>query len=207
MGQGRDTWEGKRFLKQTRSRNILDRMSGSKADLTALASRVEQLERRVGCKTGQPLVPSLAEYSTDLGNGLAGNDRVVPLLRRTEELETFLDPLFGESGVRQEGVRWSIVESQGERLNNNLDMLQRLEKMKSCLDGSKLGRAEELKPKMAELTKVQVEQREEGDTVTMEALQLVQQYNDIIASLTEAFIQADQAVTKAEQQAGIVAAD
>ena len=34
----------------------------------------------------QSLVSSLAEYSTDLGNGLAGNDRVVPLLRRTEVL-------------------------------------------------------------------------------------------------------------------------
>ena len=28
----------------------------------------------------QPLVPALAEYSTDLGNGLAGNERIVPVI-------------------------------------------------------------------------------------------------------------------------------
>ena len=69
-----------------------------------------------------------------------------------------------------------------------------------------------------------VEQREEGEAVSADSLALVQRYNDIIASLTEAFfqvgmrgkiikaflltrvikLQADIAITKAEKEAGII---
>jgi hypothetical protein len=119
-------------------------------------------------------------------------------------------------------ARWSTVEGQGERLTRDLELLQRLEGLKGCLEGSRLAGAEELKPRLAELGRVQLEQREEGEGVTAECLGLVQQYNDIIGSLTEAFVQvkdcwtsrkigfitkldlqADVAVTKAEQEAGI----
>ena len=31
------------------------------------------------------------------------------VLRRTEELETFLDPLFGEAAAQKDGVRWVQV--------------------------------------------------------------------------------------------------
>merc|ERR1719229_1917224 len=143
------------------------------ADMASLAKRVEVLEKRVGSSTRpgqQPLVPVLAEYSTDLGNGLAGNERIVPVLRRTEELETFLDPLFGETGTQKDGVRWAIAESQGERLNNNLELLQKLEKMKACLEEGRLSRAEQLRPRMAELSRLQVEQREEGEAVSADSL-------------------------------------
>ena len=63
-----------------------------------------------------------------------------------------------------------------------------------------------------------MDQRQEGEAASAEALDLVQKYNDIMASLTEAFIQvgaggrvhedpqADAAVTKAEREAGIARA-
>ena len=47
---------------------------------------------------------------------------------------------------------------------------------------------------------MQLEQRELGESATEQTLELVQKYNDIISSLTEAFIQADTIVTKAEQE-------
>merc|ERR1712098_94373 len=180
----------------------------SSGDLAALANRIDLLEERLGGRAGmQPVLGSLAELSTDLGNSLAGNDRVEPLLRRTQELETFLDPLFGETGMRGEGVRWSIVESQGDRLNKDLEMLNRVEKLKGGMEGGRGAQMDSLKPRLATLSQVQVEQREEGEALTKECLDLVQQYNQIIASLTEAFIQADQAVTKAEMEAGLKAGD
>ena len=35
--------------------------------------------------------------------------------------------------------RWAIAESQGERLNSNLELLQKLEKMKGCLEEGRYG--------------------------------------------------------------------
>ena len=117
-----------------------------------------------------------------------------------------------------EGVRWSMVESQGERMQRDLEQLERGERAAACLEEGRLARAEELRPRLAELQAIQVDQRQEGEAASAEALDLVQKYNDIMASLTEAFIQvgagggvhedpqADAAVTKAEREAGIARA-
>merc|ERR1712002_820196 len=174
------------------------RMTKTNTDLVALSKRVEALEARVGDKVSQPILPFLVDYSNDLGNSLAGNDRIGPLLKRLEELETCLDPLFGEREAVSQGVKMSMVESQAENMKDNLEMLEKVEKMKVDLDGSNIDKIDEPKPKLAELSKIQLDQREAGDAVTEETLELVQKYNNIIASLTEAFIQADQVITKAE---------
>ena len=77
-------------------------------DIEALTQRIEALEAHVGKHSSEPLVGNLVEYSNDLGNSLAGNDRILPLMKRLEELETFLDPLFGEREVCSLGVKMSL---------------------------------------------------------------------------------------------------
>ena len=79
-----------------------------KTDIEALTKRIEKLEAQVGKQTGDPLVGQLVEYSNDLGNSLAGNDRILPLMKRLEELETYLDPLFGEKESCSLGVKMSL---------------------------------------------------------------------------------------------------
>ena len=66
-----------------------------KFDIEALEKRIEALEARVG-RTGvgpAPVLPYLVDYSNDLGNSVAGNDRIGPLMKRLEEplqlLESF----------------------------------------------------------------------------------------------------------------------
>merc|ERR1712002_350922 len=174
------------------------RMTKTNTDLIALSKRVEALEAKVGDRVSQPILPFLVDYSNDLGNSLAGNDRIWPLLKRLDELETFLDPLFGEREAVSQGVKMSMVESQADNIRDNLEMLEKVEGMKSNLEGSNVDKIDELKPKLAELSKIQIEQREAGEAATEETLELVQKYNNIIASLTEAFIQADQMISKAE---------
>merc|ERR1711874_108438 len=146
---------------------------------------------------GDPLVGHLVEYSNDLGNSLAGNERILPLMKRLDELETYLDPLFGEKEAYSLGVKMSLVENQFEAVRENQESLENL---KGSLEKGNLLKMEELRPRMAELTKIQLEQRELGEDITEQTLDLVQKYNDIISSLTETFIQADHIVSKAEQE-------
>ena len=83
---------------------------------------------------------------------------------------------------------------------NYLFNIENLEKLKGSLEKGNLLKMEELRPRMAELTRIQLEQRELGEDITEQTLDLVQKYNDIISSLTETFIQADHIVSKAEQE-------
>ena len=61
--------------------------------------------------------------SNDLGNSLAGNDRIGPLLKRLDELETYLDPLFAEKEACSLGVKLSLAESEFETVKANQGML------------------------------------------------------------------------------------
>ena len=96
-----------------------------KSEIEALTRRIEALEAKLGSAKGQPVLPYLVDYSNDLGNSVAGNDRIVPLLKRLEELETFLDPLYGEKEASSLGVKMSLVESQYNTIKENQELLGR----------------------------------------------------------------------------------
>ena len=98
-----------------------------KFDIEALEKRIEALEARVG-RTGvgpAPMLPYLVDYSNDLGNSVAGNDRIGPLMKRLEELETYLDPLYGEKETCSAGVKMSLLETQFTALKGNQELLGR----------------------------------------------------------------------------------
>merc|ERR1712243_419301 len=103
-------------------------MTKTNTDQIALSKRAEALEAKVGDRASQPVLPYLVDYSNDLGNSLAGNDRIGPLLKRLDELETYLDPLYGEKEACSLGVKMSLVESQFNAVKENQEHLERLEK-------------------------------------------------------------------------------
>ena len=94
-----------------------------KAEIEALTKRIEALEAKVGKNHNSPVLPYLVDYSNDLGNSLAGNDRIGPLLKRLDELETYLDPLFAEKEACSLGVKLSLAESEFETVKSNQGML------------------------------------------------------------------------------------
>ena len=90
------------------------------SEIDALQRRIEALESKVGKVSGQtPVLPYLVDYSNDLGNSVAGNDRIAPLLKRIGELESYLDPLYGEKEACSMGVKMSIVEGQYAAVKDN----------------------------------------------------------------------------------------
>ena len=84
-------------------------------EVEALTKRIEALEAKIGRPQSlqqQPVLSYLVDYSNDLGNSLAGNDRIGPLLKRLDELETYLDPLYGEKEACSLGVKRGIKYSE-----------------------------------------------------------------------------------------------
>ena len=42
-------------------------------------------------------MPRLTDIAKEVGNAISTRERVVPLFRRLKELESYMDPSFGES--------------------------------------------------------------------------------------------------------------
>ena len=172
-------------------------MSGT--ELTAVGARLDVLEARVGESVNSPLLPFLADYSNQLGNSLGGNDRIAPLMRKLEELETFLHPLFGEQESLSPAVRLSLVESQLSNIQESQAQLEEVGRLEEQLDPASLARIQELQPRVKELQHIQLEQRQHGEQVSQRATELVQRYNAIMTSLNDTFLQADSIISQAEE--------
>jgi len=175
------------------------------ADLTALNRRVEKMEQRVwgsGPRTSQKSVAhGLAEFGTDVGNSLALHDRILPIMKRIDELEMYLDPMFAESCSQTDRVKQSIVLSQAGQIEQEYNDLEQIKGLSGELDGKPLSEIGEVTSKMDGLKRIQVEERRHGDDLNKQTLELVEKYNSIISSLTQAFIQADATISAAEEKA------
>jgi len=174
-------------------------------EIAALSRRLEKLENKIHghnkVRTNRtPLVKSIADLSTDVGNSLAGHDRITPIIRRLDELEMYLDPVFGETGSQTDRVKQSIVLSQQNQIQQDLDTLERIKEMTSELSGEKMSDIDTSTTKLEQLQRIQLEQRKYSDDINQQTLDLVEKYNTIIGNLNQAFLQAEAEVAAAEEK-------
>eukprot|EP00088_Acartia_fossae_P053961 TRINITY_DN6165_c0_g1_i7.p1 TRINITY_DN6165_c0_g1~~TRINITY_DN6165_c0_g1_i7.p1 ORF type:complete len:185 (+),score=55.12 TRINITY_DN6165_c0_g1_i7:34-588(+) len=174
-------------------------------EIGALTKRLEKLEHSIWgenkAKTmSTPLVQNIAELSTDVGNSLAGHDRITPIIKRLDELEMYLDPVFGENTSQTDRVKQSIVLSQEAEIQKNLDTLEKIHGMTGELSGDRLTDMPAAKTKLEQLHKIQLEERRHADEINKQTLELVEKYNEIIASMNQAFIQAEAEVAALEEK-------
>jgi tetrahydromethanopterin S-methyltransferase subunit G len=178
-------------------------MEGS--DVAAITRRLDNLEHRIWgeqkvrrCR--EPLSRSIAELSTDVGNSLAGHDRITPIIKRLDELEMYLDPVFAETRSQTDRVKQSIVLSQQMEIQNNLDTLHKIKGMSEDISGDKLADVDATTTKLEQLNKIQIHQRKQSDSINRQTLELIERYNTIITSLNQAFVQAEAEVVAAEEK-------
>jgi len=176
------------------------------SDLSALSRRVEKMEERVwgsGPRNSQKSIThGLAEYSTDVGNSLAVHDRILPIMKRIDELEMYLDPMFAENCSQTDRVKQSIILSQADQIEDEYNHLEQIKNLSGELNdaGGHLNHIGEVSSRLQGLKQIQLEERQHGDSLNKQTLELVEKYNTIISSLTQAFIQADATVSAAEEK-------
>ena len=136
--------------------------------MDALEHRLSTLESRVfGAGPHRqvpdsPLAPQLHDFSRKMGEALHPRDRIAPLMRRTKELETYLQPPIEDvEGALSPALKADLVLAQESQLRETADLLDRLQASKKVLDSEALaGKASELQPRLAKLTHLQLEQVE-----------------------------------------------
>jgi len=174
-------------------------------EIGALSRRLDNLENKIlgdnkirNIKT--PLVKSIADLSTDVGNSLAGHDRITPIIRRLDELEMYLDPSFGETNSQTDRVKQSIVLTQQNQIQQNLDSLEKMKAMTGELSGEKMADIDSSRTKLQQLQRIQLEERKYSDDINQQTLEIVEKYNTIIGNLNQAFLQAESEVAAAEEK-------
>ncbi len=180
--------------------------------LDTLEKRLEDLERRVLGAAGSHAaaavcVPeggaaaALDSLAKSLGNAMEQRgDRVAPALRRTAELDRYLDPSFAEDCADAE-AKADLVLSREAELREAAKLAQRLESLREVLDGNAFARVGGLEPRLRELERLQLGQMEQGAALSEETLELVGRYNEVVEELTKTFIHYDLVLKAAEERA------
>lgn len=110
--------------------------------METLDKRLSALERQVyrqhsqeekqGLKDGD-CVGNLLDLAKSCGNALEGRDRILPLLRRTKELETYLDPSCPESLGVSTQVKANLILAQEQKIRKTHELLERVDEGKKVL--------------------------------------------------------------------------
>jgi len=183
-------------------------MSSDLAAFSALEKRLEELERRVhGAQMNKNeemiVVPKLTGIAQEIGDSIGKKDRIVPLFRRLNELEKHLEPASAtESGLSLE-ARAELILNEEKQIRQTNNFLEQVKAKKSVLDSETLKNVPSMEGKLLELTKLHLHQQNQCEEWSNEALELVEQYNEVIDTLTQTFIEYDKVLTAAEEAAEI----
>jgi hypothetical protein len=139
----------------------------------------------------------------EIGDCIGKKERIVPLFRRLNELEKHLEPASAtESGLSLE-ARAEVILNEEKQLRQTNNLLEQVKSKKSVLDSETLKNVASMEGKLLELTKLHLDQQSQCEDWSNEALDLVEQYNGLIDTLTQTFVEYDKVLTAAEEAAEI----
>jgi len=167
--------------------------------IETIEARIHQLERVLQSShadsDGTPILPRLTGISKEMGQALSGRDRIAPLVRRLKELQGYLEPTFGESKGLSADVKADIIlASRTKLIDSQLSMSEVASKAK-VLDMT----LEELpQDKLVKLAEIHNDQEDRAEALGQSTLDLIAQYNDIMATITETFVRYDEILKAAE---------
>ena len=183
-------------------------MTSQESDLAAFEAaeqRLTELERRMFGQDKKQnemcgvVVPKVASMAQEVGDAIGKHERIVPLFRRLNELEKYLEPSAAtETGLSLE-ARAELVLNEEDRLRKINATLEIIKEKKSVLDSETLKHVPSLEGKLLELTKIHLDQSQRCDEWSEEALGHVEQYNEVIDAITKTFIEYDKVLSAAEE--------
>lgn len=146
------------------------------------------------------VIPKLAGMAQKVGDAIGHRDRIMPLFRRMNELERLLEPASAtETGLTLE-ARAELILSEESKLKQNNALLEQVKDKKNVLDSETLKNVPNMEGQLLQLTKVHLQQSQDCDQWSDEVLELIDQYNDVIESLTKTFIEYDKVLSAAEDK-------
>ncbi|XP_054272371.1 uncharacterized protein LOC128992691 [Macrosteles quadrilineatus] len=173
-----------------------------------LEDRVRLLELRVfGESQGEDValpqssaVDSLLEVQRVVSSALSGREKITAAVKRLDQLEAVLDPMF-EDSVIDSAAKVAFILSMESHLEEVTRQLVRLKELSPSLESEQLRNIPLLLRQLAKLTTTMVEQREKYELVDDGIQDLVSRYTEVINGITAVFATLDNLVTELEIKA------
>lgn len=145
----------------------------------------------------QSVTDMLLQINTLISSALSCRDVVNAILNRMTELNNYLDPNFYENGLTVEAKREFLLAIYPE-IRKYGESIQRLKALHPVLDSDPIKNVPSLVSKLGQLTLSTLKTHEEGVEISRSITHALQQYNDIIYSITRTFVELEEIVTQLE---------
>merc|ERR1711997_623676 len=182
--------------------------------LDSVESRLASIERRVYGKSNPSykekedassevaggVVPRLTDIAKEVGNAISTRERVVPLFRRVKELESYMDPSFGESKGLPAELKVEMILAQEEKIRKSAELLKDIQEKSAVLNADAIltYTQPECERNLIKLSTIQLEQEVKCNRLNESTLELVEKYNDVISTIAETFVRCDEMLTALE---------
>merc|ERR1712038_756948 len=119
-----------------------------RSPIDTIESRLSNIERRVYGKSNPSfkekedaasevaggVVPRLTDIAKDVGNAVGTRERAAPLFRRLKELESYMDPSFGESKGLPAELKVQMILAQEQKIRKSADLLKDIQAKSAVLN-------------------------------------------------------------------------
>jgi len=171
-------------------------------EIDLMESRIVELEKRVfgniqSMEDYIPVTDSLISTNALINASLVGRDSIATFMQRLAELDKLLDPTV-EDRMMNSSAKMEEVVVMEPLLHQNVQALKQIQSLASVLDSEALKNVPNLTDRLERLTLFYLDKKQETAAITMNVMELLQQYNTIIMKITKAFIQMEDTVTKWE---------
>ncbi|XP_002741729.1 dynactin subunit 3-like [Saccoglossus kowalevskii] len=171
-----------------------------------LEQRIKILENRIcgheqrGFKTkdNKKCIDALSSFLQSMNTATAGRDNINSAWKRLQEIDQYLDPALSDTITMDDDLKTEIILAEEEHLKKQGELLEQVTKMKDILDSEHLKVTPNMSEKMQSLSHINMDQKEELESLNGDAKQLLEAYNHIITLLSKQFVQWDETVTQYE---------
>nr|CAD7577637.1 unnamed protein product [Timema californicum] len=149
---------------------------------------------------GRILDSSVVDHWERLDKGPVLNSlvRVTAVLKRLDELERYVDPMFEENCSVDTSSKIEMILSAEPQIERNLELAQQFSNLVPLLDSKQVRDVTESSGRLEKLTVVLLDSKTRADGVSERVMGLIEQYNAIIQNLTLTFEHWDNVLTRAE---------
>ena len=183
--------------------------------MESIESRLASIERRVYGKSNPSfkekenaasevaggIVPRITAIAKDVGNTVGSRERVAPLFRRLKELETYIDPAYGERQGLPAELKIEMILAQEEKMKKSAELMKDIQKKSAVLNDDAIltYTQPECEQNLIKLSTIQLEQEGVCNRLNESTLELVERYNDVISTIAETFVRYDEMLKALEE--------